>query len=55
MYIDVSLPLQRTYCVCFLGNNKGATTRVAVSGVSGEDKKMKSAKVVLSSLCCNIF
>ena len=55
MYIDVSLASQRTYCVCSLGNNKGATTRVAVSDVSGVEKKMKSAKVVLSSLCCNIF
>ena len=55
MYINVSLPAQRTYCVCFLGNNIAATSRMAVSDISGEEKKRKSTKVVHSSVCCNIF
>ena len=32
-----------------------ATSRMAVSDVSGENKKMKSTKVVLSSVSCNIL
>ena len=55
MYINVSLLAQRTYCVCFLGNNIAATSRMAVSDISGEEKKRKSTKVVQSSVCCNIF
>ena len=39
MYINVSLPAQRTYCVFFLGNNIDATSRMAVSDISGEDKR----------------
>ena len=55
MYINVSLLAQRTYCVCFLGNNIAATSRMAVSDISGEEKKRKSTKVVHSSVCCYIF
>ena len=55
MYIDVSLPAQRTYCVCFLGNNIAATSRMAVNDISGEAKKTKSTKVLRSSVCSNIF
>ena len=51
MYINVSLPAQRTYCVCFLGNNIAATSRMPVSDISGEEKKRKSTKVVHSSVC----
>ena len=46
---------KKTYCVCFLGNNIDVTSRMVVSHVSGQDKKIKSTKVAHSSLCCNIF
>ena len=39
MYINVSLPAQTAYCVCFLGNNIAATSRMAVSDISGEEKR----------------
>ena len=39
MYINVFLPARKTYCVCFSGNNVDATSRMAVSDISGEDKK----------------
>ena len=38
MYI-VSFSAQRTSCVCFLGNNIDATSKMVVSDISGEDKK----------------
>lgn len=39
MYINVSLPARKTYCACFSGNNIDATSRMAVSDITGEDKK----------------
>ena len=39
MYINVSLPARKTYCVCFSGNNIDATSRMGVSDISGEDKR----------------
>ena len=39
MYINVSLPARKTYCVCFPGNKIDATSRMGVNDISGEDKK----------------
>ena len=55
MYIDLSLPAQRTYCVCFLGNNIAATSRMAVIDISGEEKKRRSLRRYYAPACVVIF